>query len=328
MMYWRKFGPQKWKIVIAAAICWILLPVIANAATETEKRAAIDAGLAWLAANQNLNGSWNYNSTGTTPENTAATGAALLAFLEEGHTAASPTYGANVSAGLNYILGQAQVVRIGAQPAGDPDTDGNGVGVKFVPGGTNGRDTYVTGLVVPALTRTGTPNALITTGPLAGRTDGSGPGGAWTYSDAVRNSIDYFAWGQSDPATGIYRGGWRYYANSGNSDQSTSQWPVFADLFSGGIAPAFVGNELQNWIDAIQYTDGGAEYIPGGILSGVHSNHTRTGALLSDDGVQRLSVHGCGSAGGLELDRLQLAGRSQWHLERQFRPPLWHVGHL
>jgi len=243
-------------ILILVCIGLLSLPLSAMAATEQEKRDAIDAGLAYLATAQQANGSWFYDgSTG----DIAATGSALLAFLEE-----QPNWGANAAAyqtavnnGLNYLFNNAQIVPIVAQPAGNPDGDGNGLGVKFIPGGPNGRDTYVTGIVLPAITATGTPNTVVTTGALTG----------WTYQQVVQNTIDYFAFGQNEYETS--RGGWRYFANYGNpptyggSDQSTTQWPVIAGLFAStmGVSyPGFVKSELAFWTNYIQNAAGYAGY--------------------------------------------------------------------
>jgi hypothetical protein len=227
---------------------------------------------------------------------TAATGAALLAFQEEGFQAGTDVvidgtnYGDVVGKGLNFILGKATVYSISNEPAGNPDGDGNGVGLKFVTGGNNNRDTYVTGLVMPALAKTGNPNALITTGPLVGRTDGSGAGGAWTMKDVVQNTVDYFAYGQAD--SGWAQGGWRYYADYGQADNSTAQWPPLAMLYAtemGVTAPDFVKEQNRIWLDASQNLGanpgyGGAYYdnrrsgSGQGGLGG--SNEARTGGWL------------------------------------------------
>jgi hypothetical protein len=253
---------------------------MALAATEADKRAAIDNGLAWLATQQNAAGAIG---SGGVDYLLSQTGSALLAFLEE-----KPNWGANaatyqevVDKGFNYLLSNVSVVSISPQPAGNPDADGNGVGVKLYPGGTNSRDTYVTGIALPAIAKSGTPDDLVSVGALAGRTDGSGAGGAWTYKDVVQNTIDYYAFGQSDPATGNYRGGWRYYANYGNSDQSTTQWPVISSLYAtemGVSTPGFVKSELAYWTDYIQNPTTGAAgymnpYSPYGEIN-------ETGALL------------------------------------------------
>lgn len=250
---------------------------MAGAATEAEKRAAIDSGLAYLASTQNAAGYFPGSNGSGTDYLISQTGSALLAFLEEKPnwvtTANAATYQTVVDKALNYLLSQASIVNILAQPAADGDS--NGVGVKFYPGVANTRDTYVTGIVLPAIASSGTPNAVVTVGPLAGRTDGSGPGGAWTYRDVVQNTIDYFAYGQNSD------GGWRYYANYGGSDQSTTQWPVIAMLYAskmGVTVPTFVKTELAKWVDYIQNdTTGAAGYTSPTFYYG---RMNETGALL------------------------------------------------
>lgn len=262
---------------LAAAVAAAFLSLAASstfAATEAEKRAAIDSGLAYLANTQDASG---YFGTGATDYRIANTGSALLALLEEKQNwgANTAAYQTIVDKGLNYLMGQASVVNISGPPTANPDGDGNGVGVKFYPGGTNNRDTYVTGIVLPAIASSGTPDALVTSGPLASRTDGSGAGGAWTFKDVVQNTIDYFAYGQNPD------GGWRYYANYGGSDQSTAQWPVISALYAskmGVSMPGFVSTELAKWTDYIQNDATGAAgydspYSPYGEMN-------ETGALL------------------------------------------------
>jgi len=258
------------KLFLCVFLLCLLLPLNLLAATEAEKQAAIDAGLAYLASIQNSDGSFD---GGTLDYLLSQTGSALLAFLEE-----KPNWGANAAAyqavvdnGLNYIFNNANVVTIGPQAAGNPDGDGNGVGVKFYPGVYNTRDTYVTGIVLPAIASSGTPDAVVGTGPLTG----------WTYKQVVQNAVDYFAFGQSDAASGTYRGGWRYYANFGNSDQSTTQWPVIAGLFASkmGVSyPQFVKDELAFWTDYIQNPATGAAGYTSPTFS--YGEMNETGALL------------------------------------------------
>lgn len=253
---------RKLTALVAAAVA-TLSAGSALAATEAQKRAAIDNGLAWLASSQQGNGRWIYdNSYG----DTAATSAALLAFLEE-----KPNWGANAAAyqavvdnGLNYVFSQATNYPF-VQPAAD--VNGNGLGVKFVPGGNEGRDTYVTGLVLPAIVATGTPNAIVANGSQAGR----------TYGAVVQDVVDYFAHGQND--AGYATGGWRYYANSGDADNSTAQWPPVGMLYAqsfGATVPGFVKTQLQTWIDYIQNANGGSGYdAPWNLV-----NEAKTGGLL------------------------------------------------
>jgi hypothetical protein len=263
---------QFMRATITAAVTAALgaIPVSAQAATEAQKRAAIDSGLTYLAGQQQADGRWVYNGG---VEDAASTGAALLAFLEE-----KPNWGANavayqtaVNNGLNYLFGRAQAVSISNQTAGNPDTNGNGIGLKFVPGGTNGRDTYVTGLALSAIAKAAaeTPSAVVTVGSQAGK----------TYAQVVQDTVDYFAYGQND--SGYARGAWRYYANSGDADNSTAQWPVIGMLYgqavSGVSVPGFVKTELNGWIDYIQNSsNGGSGYDgPNNIV-----NEAKTGGLL------------------------------------------------
>jgi hypothetical protein len=174
-----------------------------------------------------------------------------------------------VQQGLDYIFSQATTYPIGIQPAGQPDSDLDGDGVKFVLGGNNGRDIYTTGLVVPAIVAGGAPGSVVTTGALAGQ----------TYAAVVSDTVDYLAYAQND-APGTDQGGWRYWANYGSSDNSTSQWPVVAMDYAsawGISAPAFVETELDVWIGHIQNPDGGSDY-PNTKTWG--SNVSRTGTLL------------------------------------------------
>lgn len=77
--------------------------------------AAVDAGLAWLAAHQGADGSWRCDLSncrcagacrdpGTVSSTTAATGLALLPFLGAGHTHLEGDYRDVVGRGLYYLL--------------------------------------------------------------------------------------------------------------------------------------------------------------------------------------------------------------------------------
>ncbi len=250
---------------------------MAQAATEAQKAAAIQKGLAWMASTQQADGRWFYdNSYG----DTAATAAALLAFQEQkskpGGWGTDLTiiadYQAKVNKGYEYLLKQAQTLTIGPESLGDPnpDTNGNAKGVKFA---SQGRDTYVTGLVLPALAKYGDLNTLQTTainiGPLAGQ--------GYTYAKVIQDTVDYFAWGQND--SGYARGAWRYEANSGQADNSTAQWPVVGMLYAeaaGATVPGFVKTEMKTWIDYIQNTSGASGYDHPNSLP----NESKTGGLL------------------------------------------------
>ena len=81
---------------------------------------AVDAALAWLAKNQEANGSWNPRKTGGGRETrvfghdrqgaganaeTGITGLAILAYLAAGHSHLEGPYRKNVQRGLEYLLG-------------------------------------------------------------------------------------------------------------------------------------------------------------------------------------------------------------------------------
>ena len=283
---------------------------VSKASTEAEKQAAIDAGLTWLAAQQQVDGSWWYGGGPDAYVDIATTAAALLAFIEEGHTPSSATaYSFNVANGLDFLLSYAQSYAIAGQPAGDPDLNSNGIGVKFSPVLVDeGRDIYQTGLAIMPIAAVGTPAAVITQGPQTGR----------TYADVIQDTADYLAFAQNEASAGHpnARGGWRYFANSSvaqGSDNSTSQWPTVGLLYAqsaGAAVPAFVASELAIWASFIQNVDGGSDYDD---TKGWGSNVSRTGTLL----VQQVfsgAVAGMAAAQAyLDTQWLTTANSSTWN---------------
>ena len=252
---------------------------VANAATEAEKLTDISQALTYLASLQQGDGSWIY---GGGYNDVAATGSVLLSFLEAPVAARPLTYSTVVNNGLTYLFQQARVVNIAPQP-GNPDTNANGTGVFFNALNTVGNhDTYPSGMAVPAIVATGTPNAIV-----------NAPGSAvngWTYAKVVQDTADYFAWGQNDVANWA-QGGWGYVANQqGWADNSNAQWPAVALLYAQSWqTPAqqaqlqFVKTQLDLWIDTIQFRnntnagiDGASEYVPGYNWHGP----SKTGGLL------------------------------------------------
>jgi hypothetical protein len=243
-----------------------LLPA-ASAASQTDINTAIDKGLAYLASVQSVDGHWGgaYYA--------ACTAMAVLAFENAGHLASNPLdpYHTNVQKGLDLLLSQASIQTIGLQPAGNPDTNGNGFGIYF--NDPWGQVVYQTPMVLMAIVGSQTPTAVTTTGPVGviGR----------QYSEIVRDIVDWLAWAQTDASAGVYRGGWRYSPNSGDSDNSLSQWPTLglmtAELW-GINAPAFVKSELAFWVTADQnlggtsatnYYYGAFDYLPGAGMNSI-----------------------------------------------------------
>lgn len=185
----------------------------------------------------------------------AAVGAAVDAFQLHGSKAIGDydgdPYVEDVQRALNYLLMYAYTFAIGSEGVGDPnpDTNGNGIGIviNYSSSATDGRQTYIGGICMVALASSGAPARVATTGRanVLGR----------TYSDIVQDMVDFFAWGQNDAGAG--RGGWRYYRNSGDSDLSTTQWPVLgmtaAQSNMGSTIPAFVKTELAYFIEYVRY---------------------------------------------------------------------------
>ena len=254
-------------IVLAAALLVTMglattLPV--GAATAEEIEDSIEAGIEWLASIQNGDGSWgSYEYVGYT-------GLALIKLedraFELGYD--SPfdpeyAYSSNVTAGLNYLYSRAYKTPIGLQPAGDPDTNGNGEGINF---SDSYHVSYGTGIALMALAGTRDPSIVVPA--LGSPIDGMALG------DVVQDTADFLAWSQCE--SGWARGGWGYggSADEGWADNSNSGYVVlgldFAEApayeFNANI-PAFVKDELNLWIDYIQNDVNGDEYDGGSAYS-------------------------------------------------------------
>jgi len=159
-------------------------------------------------------------------------------------------YVETVQRGLNYLLHNTYGFHIGPQPAGDPDVNGNGIGLvaNQSPDPADYRQTYLGGICMVALASSGAPNRVASLGRdhVYGR----------TYAAIVQDMVDFWSWGQVDGGPG--RGGWRYYANFSDSDMSTAQWPPLGMLAAennmAAIVPQFVRDELLLFLDATQNT--------------------------------------------------------------------------
>ena len=275
-----------------AALCFgliaLLLTGTAMAATEEAKKLAIDNGLAWLASTQTTSGAegyWPYASYGTL----AATAAAALAFVEAGYLPGDTSmYGDVLAKAVTYIFNRATVdSRFAVEPAhgypfpryaedynnDGPPYDGNNEAI-FFNAGDYARTVYTTGIVSAV---------VYALGDSLGRNTVVGIGSAAiigkTYAQAMQDIVDWFSWGQVEPNMGIYRGGWRYDANYGSSDNSTAQWGALPLLYAsawGLGVPQYVFTELEMWVNYIQNPSGGSGY------DGPYSlvNISKTGGLL------------------------------------------------
>lgn len=225
---------------------------------DVEINMAIDHGLWWLHKRQTLTtvggipaGYWANQSYA------ADTSSALQAFQIHGHrevgSFAEDPYAEDVARGLAYLFTLLGPVTMAVQPAGDPDSNGNGIGLSTV---YEGYQPYILGQVVDAVVASGTPNAVTVTGNathVLGK----------TYAHVVQDMVDTIAWGQADTSSWA-RGGWRYGFNDQSGDNSACQWnaigAIGAERVFGTIVPAWVKTEnLGYWVPYSQvFGSGGA----------------------------------------------------------------------
>ncbi|WP_084502632.1 PEP-CTERM sorting domain-containing protein [Fundidesulfovibrio putealis] len=246
---------------LLCSICFMATPVFSIAATHAQINNAISTGLSYLASQQQAGGYWNYGGY-----EVSATASAVLAMIEQGNSESSGLYKNNVKSGLQYIFNTAQFDSVNKRVWWGPE------------------DTYQTGLALSTIASTQTPNAIVGSGPLAGL----------TYKQVAENVVKYFAEGQNSPTnngvSNIWRGGWHYGFRAGDSDNSTSQWPVvgliFAQTKMGIPVPASVPTELSYWTSYIQDLSGTPATNPSHGSSGYqapqfsYNDVSKTGGLL------------------------------------------------
>jgi len=207
---------------------------------------AIDDGLAWLASQQNADGSVSSGYP------VAYTGLAVLKWAEhatrfENKDPFDPTYAYshNIEIGLNYLFNHSYNVAMTVQPAGDPDFAlVNDNGIMFYD--SSSRQTYETGIVLQTIVATDNPDRIVEYGTHAG----------WTYLDVVKDVVDYISFSQVD--SGDRRGGFGYTSSSGG-DNSNSQWPILGLLAAGEwevYAPTWVAEENMIWTNLTQDLNG------------------------------------------------------------------------
>lgn len=222
----------------------------ASAVTPAKITASVQNGTAWLAAQQNAGGSWS--------NDVAYTALAVLKFEEYakelGKSPFDPGYQYNtqVTKGLDYIFKNLKNMSIKEQTHGNPDSNGNGIGV-YVP---VGEPNYYNGIVLMAITANNDPTRVV-------NVSGS-PVDGWKYKDVAQDIVDILAYGQVDSGSG--RGGW-YYTNTDNGsqpgDNSVGGWFTlglgYANSNFGITTPQFVKDELNIYIDYIQNQPGPAD---------------------------------------------------------------------
>jgi uncharacterized repeat protein (TIGR01451 family) len=208
----------------------------------------------------------------------AMNASAIQAFQLQGHLPngdpREDPYVEDVQGGWNTLFTYAKPDILTVQSAGNPDSDGDGIGIGIY--ASDEAAIYESGLAMLALATTGSPDPVARTGPptyVRGQ----------TYYSITQDMADWFAWGQNDTWSGEARGGWRYQPNSGESDNSNTQFPVLglaaAEHNWGIVVPTWVKNELRNyWLAYTQDASGGFGYMgPGDWI-----NVGKTGAGTMD----------------------------------------------
>ena len=171
-------------------------------------------------------------------------------------------YSADVALCIAGVFDQLTTIGVGDVTVGsfttyNADSNGNGIGVRASAPST-GYDNYQTGMMLDAIVAAGTPSSPVPTGTnLASLTSGlgTGTGGAYLYKDAVFDMVDDYSYCQNNGDSGFYTaGGWHYYCQDPQGDNSVSQWAAI------GIIPArrslsapmntTVNLADENWLDS------------------------------------------------------------------------------
>jgi hypothetical protein len=241
-------------IVLAAVMLLTMglattLPV--GAATEEDIQTAIDNGIAYLVAQQNMGTGQFMGEYGQLAE----TSFAVLKLLDRAYeTLKDPfqedsgapdyyMYHDNVVAGLDYIF-------LGA------GTYGAGTGLTFSLGWS---ETYNTGIAMMAIAASQTPDrVVISANPVVN---------GLTYQQVVQGCVDYFIFAQNPD------GAWRYWYDDEPSDNSNTGYATLGLAYAEGFGctiPQALRDNLSPWLDAIQddvngdTNDGGSHYTVGG----------------------------------------------------------------
>ncbi len=225
----------------------------------TEINVAIDEGLWYLHQTQTRSSAEGY-ATGywTSNARASATASAIQAFQVNGHLESvdhrENPYAETVMRGLRQLFRDLGTVAIGTQTHGEPDTNGNGIGIETGVNGSGSQPIYQGGQVMDAIASSGNPLARTVTGSDGIRRR--------RYFDVLTDMADQFAWGQVD--SGTYQGGWRYGWNS-SSDNSAAQWGAIGLLAAQDIfgipVPPWVKEQNLVWLD--RYGNPGWGYTGG-----------------------------------------------------------------
>lgn len=169
--------------------------------------------------------------------------------LEVGDFAQDP-YVEDVWRGMGYMLTTLRQAAISDQAYGNPDINGNGIGIEVI----TSHPIYEGGQVMMAFVASGTPDMVALRG-------GTGIAGR-TYREIVEDMAEMYYWGQGDDVSGYAAGGWRYSWQA-QGDNSACQWAALgleaAEEQSWVEVPRWVNDRNEVWL-AYSRGSGGVGY--------------------------------------------------------------------
>ena len=211
---------------------------------STRAEIAKDNGLWWLHNDQDrADGRWLQPTENNSTYRPAAAAAPLQALQMNGHRyegeLTEDPYVETVRKGFGYLFTTLAARSIGMQTAGNPDTNGNGLGIDV----NFDRRGYQTGIAMDAIAASQELLGVAASGAVNVKHR--------FFFDILTDMVDVYAWGQAD--SGDRYGGWRYNWEN-DADNSISQWggigPLAAEDLFGINMPQWVRDANWQWLNS------------------------------------------------------------------------------
>ena len=206
--------------------------------------ASITRALAWLAKEQQADGSWTHNQE--TRNATGITGLCIMAFLAKGHTPGVGPYGEVIDKGTDFLLGNQAT---------------NGMLIR----GHEGHGPMYSHCI-----------AALTLSEVSGMV---APARQKKIDEVLSKAMKLILAAQQMPKDHRHAGGWRYKHDSRDSDISCTSWAVMALRSARNNGAAIPTQSIERGLGYIMQCqvrrDGGFAYQPGG-----GSGWGRTGTAL------------------------------------------------
>ncbi len=239
-------------------------------------------------------------------------------------------YSDDVRRCLNRIFNEVEKVATttvnASQGSYNPDSNGNGYAV----GSSESDPNYNTGMMLDAIAASQSPTQVVTPGTVLGNAGlkGTGTGGAYTYTDAIFDMVDWYSYcetlddaGGFEGNVGPNSGGWHYDCQEESGDNSVSQWAAIGIIPARrkiglplGIdpLPPLVQTGDQAWLN-----DSFTQNAPANGYFGYTSNVPLWGPFAdTPSGMVQLAMNGKGrgtKVGGVDLwDNAETYMRDNW----------------